>query len=498
MKFFDVKRIWLFVAIAVAFKIFFYFSAVKSTEGHAFYSLKGDAIDYVGYCENLYKTGQHYVTYDGIKVYSARMPGYVFFYLPIRMFLSQHHTLLALIFLQILLSAISTYYLALLAYKLFKDVLIFYLTFILYCLSSFVAAYNGSFYTESFSTSLLIFSSYLLFTARENQSLWRFFVAGLFMSLVIFFRPYMGLVWALICLFLWVRNKNLKLAIVYGSSFLLMDSLWLIRNYVNEKRIIPLQSTVVWYKSEFKSLEGQVDFIHQFGFHFIYWSPTSQHTWFMSDEEAAKLEVKRPGKEAFPARTFNGGLTYDSLLAARANILCAFDSSQTRAARFSCDSEALRILNKFSSNLRSNRPMDYYVLNRARLAVIFLNQPLGVSLKSLKYPLNVLMVFEDSFVNYLVIIGGLIGLLALIMLHFRNYDYMNFAVMIPLYIVALFGFIVPSDEGRYLVLGFPFLAITCSWLIVRFSSKKGALLIVPMIGIVAWLALHSVKTNIHW
>src|SRR5438309_1132970 len=112
IKIFDIKKAWLFILIALVFKVFFYFSAVLSIEGHALYELNGDAVDYLNYCENLYRNGQHYITYSGIKVYSSRMPGLIFFYLPVRIFFSQHSTLLILIFFQILLSAVSSYYLA--------------------------------------------------------------------------------------------------------------------------------------------------------------------------------------------------------------------------------------------------------------------------------------------------------------------------------------------------------------------------------------------------
>ncbi|MFI5140261.1 MAG: hypothetical protein ACHQIM_20750, partial [Sphingobacteriales bacterium] len=184
-----------FICIAFAFKLFFFAAHLQSvTPKGALYELRGDALDYVNYAENVYKTGEHFIGDGGQKLLSTRMPGLEFVYLPLRVFFSQHNTLLLIIFIQLVLSALSTYYLALLAYRLFKHIGYFYFTFIVFSISSYVAAYDGTFYTESLSTSLLIFSSYILFTADKEKGLFRFFIAGLMMAMVIFFRPYMGLI----------------------------------------------------------------------------------------------------------------------------------------------------------------------------------------------------------------------------------------------------------------------------------------------------------------
>lgn len=503
--FLGIEKLWLFVAIALLFKLFFFYAGVLNNSAGGeikLYVLRGDAVQYVSYCENFYQTGEHFAGLASNKDYSSRMPGLVFLYYPLRCILSQQATLVAIIILQIILSAFATYYLALLAYRLFKHELHFYFTFFAFTISSFVAAYNGTLYTESIATSLLIFSSYLLFEAVESQKLSKCFLSGLLMAAVIFLRPYMGLVWAVAAGFVFLKqqgfSQKIKVAIIYVAAFVLADAAWVVRNYEKQGKFIPLQSDVIWYKSEFKSLEQQVRFIRAFGFYFNYWTVTSQHTWFLSEESAAKFNTKRPGKEVFPARTFNGGLTYDSLVAARENLLCAFDSSKPREARFACDSEACRIFARFTANLKSNRPADYYILNRVRLAIIFLNQPLGGSLKTLRYPLNVLMVFIDSYANYMIIIGGLLGLLWLLLFYYNNLNYLQFAAVIPAYIILLFGVVIPSDEARYLVLGFPFLALCCSWFVVEVIKRRGIIWIAPFVLLIGVLAIASVKHNIKW
>jgi hypothetical protein len=57
---------------------------------------------------------------------------------------------------------------------------------------------------------------------------------------------------------------------------------------------------------------------------------------------------------------------------------------------------------------------------------------------------------------------------------------------------------VPSDEGRYLVLGYPFLVITCAYLVVELLKGKRFLAVLPLLAIVAWLAFNAMKHAIKW
>ena len=84
------------------------------------YKIEGDAIDYVQSVENLlngkcftfFKTSEdtkfvsNFVTHNEFNLsiyYAFRSPGFAFFYLPLRVFLSQHFALIGFLFLQIII-----------------------------------------------------------------------------------------------------------------------------------------------------------------------------------------------------------------------------------------------------------------------------------------------------------------------------------------------------------------------------------------------------------
>jgi len=172
------KRIyWIVSAIIIKLTFSIIFITIHQ-HGHSinkFYGrFGGDSSEYIGSIENFIKQGHYITNPQDIRTSTRRMPGYgAVYYFP-RLLFTQANALNILIILQILLSAVSVYYLALTAYLIFQKKTIFYITFFLYVFSTFVSIFDDTVLTESFSTSSLIFAFYFLIKTLNTNSKSRF------------------------------------------------------------------------------------------------------------------------------------------------------------------------------------------------------------------------------------------------------------------------------------------------------------------------------------
>jgi hypothetical protein len=120
--------------------------------------------DTIGYYEPVeaFANGYGYNTF-------CRMPGLLPIYAPLYFLFGGIWGKTLVIVLQFLLSSLSVYFLARTAELIFNNNRIFYISFFLYAFSSFVSIWDHYGYSDSFSTSLLIFSFYLFVSYLHNK-----------------------------------------------------------------------------------------------------------------------------------------------------------------------------------------------------------------------------------------------------------------------------------------------------------------------------------------
>lgn len=499
---FNYKNKWIFFAIAFVLNIIYWWIFNRDNNpGHGFYFLKGDAIEYMEACENLFNKGFFYYDHAGIKDYTNRMPGMAVVYLPLRFFFSRHLTLSLFILFQLLYSAIAKYYLARIAEKIFKRESLFYWVFVLAAVETYLTNYNSFLYTESLAISSLILSVYFFLKANEGQQLKYFFMSGLFLAWLIFLRPYMGVLLPVFMLQLLYayRIQAVKMAFIFLLPFSTSDSAWTLRNYHLTGKFVPLMKSALALEPVAPNcIDSRSRIIRDFGFHWVWWDRPNETVWFLSDEELKELHFARPGDELIPQRIFNGGLTIDSLKIARDQVWCYQSAGMTDSAKEKCNQTAIRIFNKFEQAFKKERPFEYSIGSRLRLAGRFLNQPLGGPLKSIAYPFNVVAIFLDSVINYFVILFGFIGVFIYLR---KGPGVLSCILFIPLYILVLFPGFYKVDELRYLTLAYPFLLLAATSSMYDLYRKEEVGSKIILFSIIALLLLggiHSCAVNIKW
>ena len=277
------KFIWIGLSIISSF-IFFHFGL--STFGASWDSpvkIKGDTFDYIDSVERLLngkdfsfqKTNEdtEFVSNFSDKTqfnksvyYTFRSPGFAFFYYPLRLFLSKGHALIAFLILQILITSLAKYVISIVGLMISKQKWVFYCIFLTLNITPYFVQYNNLILTESLGFSFFSFTLFFTFKSfndlnnQHNKSFYiNLFLGGLCLAITIMLRPFIAIFLPIIGFsFILKYWKNLKLFLtvssVYFSSFIIIDGIWVVRNYNYTNQIIPLAGTLEFQDHKHKSL----------------------------------------------------------------------------------------------------------------------------------------------------------------------------------------------------------------------------------------------------
>jgi len=465
----------ILIAIGIIFKWISYFinySVYANNRPHLYNNFLGDDRVYMEYCENFFNYGTYFIKLGEIVDYTFRMPAFNLIYYPLRLFLSKDLTMDGIVILQVTIAGICSYFLAKISFFLFSSKKIFYLTFFISLFGFLNTFYISILFREGFAYSSIIFGVYFYLKGLSSKKKIDFLISGFFITWLIFLRPYSGVLFVLmssILLYFFYFKKRITLGsfIFFNSFFVIFISLWTIRNYKLTDRFIPLETSSGWM-NESEALNAKVRFIKSFGFHWEDWVEGSQGGWLTYTN--VKLD-KNTINSIFPKRTFNGDLNPDSLVKLKYHYNLFLRSGYVENREFHGE-KATRLFDKFIIELKKNRILDYYFLNRLRVLKSFLNNNTSKDLKNIKYPFNVILFFFETYFNLIIKILGFISLILLVKKFYKNLLILSLIVFFPVFIVSFFCLYGGSDESRFYFLCVPFLIISSSYLVMRFWSKS--------------------------
>ena len=429
-------------------------------EGVSFYTSLGDDGQYIGYSENLYQTGEYFYDFrnSGNKDYFFRMPGITFLYYPIRFIFNQTITINIVVIIQVLFSTLSIFKFIELINKYFKVNNLLFLFFSVFY--AYTAYLDASLMTESLALSSLLLCIYFIDKAlclEEKKLIQKYLlIGGLFLTWLIFLRPYMVpflLVFSGYVLF----KKRIFYMLFFILPFLVVDGAWLIRNFQNHNEFVFLQKSLNWHEKGTKILSSKINFIKSFGFKSVYFEENTHAAWFNNRFEAPSIKI--PPNSIFPKRTFVGDLSIDSLIKARSLMHQVVDESLDIKLRINSNIESSRILDKFVNVLKKENPFEYYIFNRFRIFLIFIETNTPKLFLHGPYPFNIILSSLDLLFN---ILFKYIGLVALVLFLFRSksISYLILFLSVPIYLFILFPFILRIDESRFFYLSYPFLILS--------------------------------------
>lgn len=462
-------KFWLILSLLIKSGIFLYKISEPSFESESydgtFASSGGDTKSYIDPIENLLAQGSYYDDY--------RMPGYGWIYYLLRLVFSQSHALNALVLIQLFLSALSVYVLALLSYRVFKQPIYFYLSFFLYVISTYVSLYDYRLLTESFCTSAVLFSIYFLVTAGDKKG--KLLLSGAFLTWAVFLRPVVAPVFLIFVIYVLLngrkekrglQNYRWKFLLILIAPFLVIDGMWIIRNYRKYSEISPLTRTVYYPDTENTYLGPLFHFMNAFGGSIVYWNPGSDITFFIPPSDYIKTKVT----VTLPSTIYTSKFNYDSLLVVRKEIQ-EIRNNDTSPERKRLLNQTVKLqLDSYTESIKKEKPFLYYVSSRLKvLKVFFIHSGTYNLFNKASFELNKLefavKLFYSAFYLFVVLFGfgGIIWMLK------NGFKEMNYLLLIVtgLYFVLVFPFIFKLDEYRYFVIGYPFFIIASVYTLVN-------------------------------
>jgi hypothetical protein len=401
-----------------------------------------------------------------------RMPGLGVIYLPLALLFSKVTALNIFIILQVFLSAVSAYVLALTARLLFKKDFFFYATFYLYLTSAFTAISNNYPGSESFATSMLIFAVYYYVLALGNNKNFNFILSGIFLTWAIFIRPALFpllLVFAALITIHLIKNKGkvLPALLFFLLPICIVEGAWITRNYIRYHKIIPTLNSI--YLSNCKD-----------SYRFQIWQ--FEKAWGKEDwgidwlTEKNTSDIKKE-KAPFPSYIYTSKYNEDSLKALKIFLNKSIIRYQTQkdfgmVYVDTMSKENLQILkvkcNTLIESLKTERPFSYYVISR--WAIIKHSFKLDM-FGNFQQPL---LGMVCAWLYYFTIFMGFIGII-LMAAYCISFSYMALIPLIPLYSVFIHSIVLRLSQSRYFVPSYPYTLICAVYAAYWIFNKAKAI-----------------------
>ena len=433
--------------------------------------------------ENYFKDNSRLIWYnDQNTAFAGRMPGYWFPYFLLRLVFGSAIALNLLILLQILLSAAAVYYLARAALLITKNIKVFYFIFFLYLLLPYAVSFDLFTQSESFAISASALHLYFLvayfYNGKKRSDL---FWSGFFLAWLIFLRPFMGLAIVYVPLLLLIygfgqRQKFTKVfgtAFIFCAAFLIFEGAWITRNYVQLKKIIPLEAdleesygktyALPWIKIR--------QMIVSFGENAEYFEHGTMAEWFKSDSTTAVSRNYKFNEKIFDQVNF----TKDSLVLLKQRFhqyMAGFPEKEKEKALYDyCVNAAERYRQQYtdahSFQVHAKNPLlrfKKFIFNSGSSYLILPPfEQMNFHQKTLK--------LLASAMYYLILVLSFCGLLMLLIR--RKMHIVHWIILVHVSVlIALIVLFIDIQENRYLMPVFPGLVLLCYVPAQRFLERK--------------------------
>lgn len=473
---------WVLLALVVKCAMFFLLSSELGVTSDNFIGLSGgdqggDANSYLTPVENYINTGEYDPDY--------RMPGFAVVYYLLRLFFNIPGANNAIVLLQSLLSAISVYFLALTALRLFKSVRMFYMVFFTYLIATYTQLLDLYLLTESFTVSASIFAVYFLLKGFQDDSMQDLLISGIWTTWIIFLRPVYAPYLAIFsgCVFIYSLldkksfRRSIKLSSMLLIPFLIVDGMWIVRNYKKHSSFQPLTS--LYYPDAVGSYYIELlKFLQSWGGNYVFWDPSAEIRLLGIEKSSFGPQMVTNSNVKIPENIYTSAFNSDSLKLIRSLVISMQEKNISKDSMSVVNDILKEKLIRYTASVKEEHPLIFYVTSRLRYFRIFLLHSGTYNLmskpwKELNLVKKVFKLFYSA--QYLFIV--LAGLAGSILMLIRYKKTMNFLLpLLTLYSIILFPWILMFPEVRYFVPAFPFMLICAMYVtnevINRLNSNR--------------------------
>lgn len=443
----------------------FYYSAVilrKKTTSKELLKVSGDGAQYIFSAKSLFDGGDHAFfrtdkanlksnfiidgEFDNGMYYAFRTPGYAFIYIPIRLLLSHHNTLLVILILQVLLNAMSKFILCYFAFTFAnRKKIVLWITLFFTNSLYFISYFNDLFLTESFAGFFLLSSLLLAYRGQQYRSMLLYTISGIFIMIAILLRPFLLPVLGIFGLYIWVRNdfntiktflsKQLLIFVLPTSLFLVG---WTVRNHQKTGEVILLSKTFGWENYSNKGFKEMFYLVHNISENHEWWVNDNLTHWYTNHD--SKLDILNFD------RISNLPEEYVKLIhSSRKHYLKSTDTINTPIkARQEFELQAENELLKVNNYIETEHP-EYKLFIPIETSYIFTSSPAITPFINSSYPVNVITVFIECYFNRTIMLLGLIGGLVLLIRKQTN-KYLKVIILTQFFIITLFSLLGLNEK----------------------------------------------------
>jgi len=464
--------IWIFIAIAFRLLLFLHQASLPKAfvQDGVWGHYACDTPAYFEPIDNLLVQGSYKPDF--------RMPGYGGLYFLLRLLFSFPTTCNVIVLLQIIMSGIAVYLLALKVLHITKSEKVFLAVYILSLISTYSATYDAYLLTESFCTSAGIFSFYFLCRGLSNSKQYNFLWAGLFFTWMVFLKPVFAALFLIIILallllfFLKKLQKDLSISLksifVLIVPFLFLDGLWAVRNFSKQQKLNVLTNPFFIPKGEKEYPHALTVFLQSWGGVHSVWMPNGHNRWFEGDE-TEKNNIH------FPDFLFKGSITLDSLVMTRNLVQETYNKSLSPEKIKTKDLEAQNAFIRFAHYVKKEQPLRYFLYAPLKYLKMFYADS-GTYLLYLK-PFANINIFQKSIrvvlsvLHYIILICGTLSALFILLTFKKHHFLMLLPALAVFFSFLIFPLVLRMPEARFMVPVFPF-QLVCLVLTVWLIYKK--------------------------
>jgi len=439
----------------------------------------------------------------GIYDPDLRMPGYGIVYLLPRLLTNQMNACNILLIIQLVISIISVYLLAEIAFRIFKSKIAFILTALVYALNFCVSDYDTILSADSLAASFSIISFYFFIVYWERRKKKDLIFAALMICWAIFTRPVMGILWGVMGMFLLLYAlkkrtiKNLLAIVIFALPFLVTDSLWIARNYVKHRTISPFDSLLLYSYDQNNtrsySYYGFIgSFVKSWGGNSVLWDPNSEVRWLgieniVVDGSDAYSQLGEYKKD-LPDYIYTSRFNKDSLLVLKEKFKLIYAHNLPPEQELDYCEFVNQRLFAYTQSIKKEKPFIYYVYGPLKIIKTFLlNHGTQTLIPVAFSEMNLFqkaIKLSAAIINLFIIFGGIVGIiLSLITKDIFRGERKFILLSIPIFtcIMYLFfiGFIFKFPEIRFMVPLYSFLLLCAMYIFVlleqylkRFFKQK--------------------------
>ncbi|UPL49831.1 glycosyltransferase family 39 protein [Hymenobacter sublimis] len=441
-----------------------------------YFLIEGDTLSYTEPIDNLLKYGNYVGDKKLIDSYAGRMPAVGAVYLCFRLFLNPLHSMVAYCLAQYLCSFVSMYLVGKIMLRLDYGKYYAFIAMMLFALSTFLLKYDVVVLGESFAVITVLSSFYFICKVLNNRRLTYVFFIGVTLAIAVFFRPFLVLIFPAVGFYLiWhfhtlgedVKRILLMLSI-FSLPFIILDSLWVARNWPIYKRIIPLQSTV-WAgydtKESYKSLVGLCTSL---GYEAAFWERNSAMDWFVG------YSSPNP-KFVWSQNDFTRLYNMDTLQVIKETYRNLPLPSKQNRIQHRQDSMLVNRINAYKDSYKEEKPVRYHIINRIKILyiLVFKNAVAVIFTRSFSDLPMIHRIFKVlSYIFYVLTVG--LGFISVLFIWKHDKKKNILVKIVPLYTIIIIGIVFQQPEQRYFAVAYPFMlinfAITLKYIGVYFKN----------------------------